>query len=115
MTQVIVARPPNFDAILKVFPNAKDEGVMFAWAGTIFSPDSEYVPPQLIAHEEVHFEQQANVGGPEKWWDSYLASPEFRMQQELKAHVVEYAVFVETTRSRARLRSYLDAVAKRLS
>lgn len=115
MTKIVVARPPNFEAILAVFPHAADEGVMFAWDGTIFSPDGDYVPPQLIAHEEVHFEQQRVIGGPEAWWDSYLKNPSFRFRQEREAHIVEYQSFVHHTRNRRMLRAYLDQVAQRLS
>jgi hypothetical protein len=111
---IIVARPPNFEAILKVFPEAAKPGVMFAWGDTIFSPSSAYVPPQLIAHEEVHQEQQL-AEGPEIWWAQYLVSPQFRFDMELRAHIVEYHEFIKHTRSRPRQREYLAAVAKRLS
>lgn len=112
--QIVVARPPNFDAILRVFPEAASKGVMFAWGDTIFSPDSAYVPPQLIAHEEVH-ESQQRADGPEKWWDQYLVSADFRLQQELAAHIVEYHEFIKHTRSRPMARGYLAGVASRLS
>ncbi len=112
--KIIVARPPNFEAILAVFPGAAEPGVMFAYGDTIFSPSSAYIPPQLIAHEEVHEEQQ-RAEGPEVWWAEYLVSPEFRYHMELRAHIVEYHDFIKHTRSRPRQREYLAAVAKRLS
>lgn len=112
--QVIVDKPPNFDAILEVFPQAADPGVMFCYGNTIFSPSSEYVPPQLIAHEEIHSGQQ-RLMGVETWWDRYLVDVSFRYKQELAAHIVEYHDFIRFTKNRQMQRSYLAAVAKRLS
>lgn len=112
--KVVVGRPPNFAAILSVFPQAADPNVLFCYGDTIFSPGGDYVPPQLIAHEEVH-ERQQRVIGPVKWWDYYLANPRWRFNEELEAHIVEYHEFIKHTRNRQLQRNYLAAVAKRLA
>lgn len=111
---VVVGPPPNFESIKAVFPQAADKGVMFCYGDTIFSPSSAYIPPQLIAHEEIHSRQQAAMG-PEAWWAEYLADVGFRYRQELIAHVVEYHDFLRYTKNRRMQRDYLAAVAKRLS
>lgn len=111
---IVVATPPNFEAIRAVFPEAAKPGVMFCWGDTIFSPSGDYIPAQLIAHEEVHQDQQVFIG-PEMWWASYLADPAFRFNQELPAHVAEYHEFVKYFKNRQMRRDYLRGVAERLS
>jgi hypothetical protein len=84
------AYPPNIDAILQAFPHvAHTRGVLFAWDMTIFNPDNIVVTPSLDAHEVVHSIQQR--GNPSAWWDKYLASADFRFEQEVVAHITEYA------------------------
>jgi hypothetical protein len=87
---------------------------MFCYGDTIYSPSSEYIPPQLIAHEEIHSAQQRR-SGPQAWWAEYLIDVSFRYRQELAAHIVEYHDFIRFTKNRQMQRSYLAAVAKRLS
>jgi hypothetical protein len=111
---IVDSNPPNFNAIKAVFPNAADPGVLFCYDGTIYNPSGGYIPPQLIAHEEVHERQQAVIG-PVKWWDYYIANPSWRFNEELEAHIVEYHDFIKRQKSRQMRRDYLDAIARRLS
>lgn len=112
--EIVVAHPPNFEAIRAVFPSAADKGVLFCYGNTIFNPSDGFIPPALIAHEEVHCVQQAAVG-VDSWWDQYLVDPQFRYAQELAAHIVEYHNFIRQTKNRSLQRAYLAAVASRLS
>lgn len=112
--QIITALPPNFEAIRAVFPNAADPGVLFCYGDTIFNPSGDYVPPQLIAHEEVHSARQA-LCGPVEWWASYLVNDSFRFDEELAAHIVEYHDFIKRTKNRQMRRDYLRAIGGRLS
>ena len=86
--KIEIAKPPNFDDIVKVFPRATDPAVIFAYGDTIYNPSGGFVSPILIAHEEVHGVQQAHQT-PEGWWANYLSSPQFRYAQELSAHAAE--------------------------
>ena len=112
--KIITSRPPNFEAILKVFPGAANEGVIFSYGDTIYSPDRAVLPPQLMAHEAVHGQRQLEIG-VELWWDTYLVDLGFRYQEELLAHRVEYQELCARHPSRGERRAALRLVAKRLA
>jgi hypothetical protein len=113
MMNIVATRPPNYDAIVAAFPwVATTRGVIFAWDMNIHNPDRIAITPSLRDHEEVHSIQQR--GNPAAWWDKYLASAEFRFQEEVKAHICEYANFYQHhTRPKRRLE--LDQIAERLA
>ena len=62
-TEIRNEYPPNIDEIREVFPITGNE--VFAWMGIIYAPNGKPVPPWITHHEQVHFEQQKAVGGPE--------------------------------------------------
>lgn len=105
--------PPMFDKIAAAFPGARDRGVMFAWAGTVYLPSGGEVPPELKAHEEVHFEQQGDA--PVDWWERYIASAEFRLEQEIAAHRAEFRCFKRIHADRNKRAKYLRLCAERLA
>lgn len=86
---IITARPPNFEQVLKSFPNAGNPGVIFAYGGNIYNPSGNTIPPALLAHEEVHLNRQVMHGG-DGWWDLYLVDDEFRYYEEMLAHAAEF-------------------------
>lgn len=122
---IIVARPPNFDAILAAFPDADKPGVIFAYGDDIFNPSGHEIPAALLAHERVHCKRQSSGSftriqgySAEKltayWWTEYLRDPEFRYYEELLAHAAEYrdqAARWPDRNDRARL---LQSTARRL-
>lgn len=112
--QIVPTNPPNFAAIKAVFPSAAEKGVLFCYGDTIFNPSGEFIPPALVAHEEIHSAQQACIG-PDLWWRQYLIDTQFRYAQELAAHIVEYHEFIRRMKNREMQRGYLRAVASRLS
>ena len=112
--KIVQERPPNFDAILKVFPNAANPGVIFAYGDIIYSPDRADLPPALISHEAVHGARQLEFG-VELWWDAYLVDLGFRYQEELLAHRAEYEHLCLLSPSRNDRRFALKQVAKRLA
>lgn len=89
------------------------KGVLYCWDTSIYNPDEIDIPAQLIAHEEVHSNQQS--GHPEDWWDKYLKDSTFRFHQELEAHRVEYQRFYTNSNIRNERRLYLKLCAQRLS
>lgn len=114
MMEVIVARPPNFDAIVKIFPNAASPGVIFCYGSAIYAPSgSHLVTKSLQAHEQVHSERQGR--DPDAWWAQYLVDSEFRFLEELPAHQAEYRTLAEDAPHRNARRFYLKDVAKKLS
>ncbi len=86
---IIRGYPPNFELIRAAFPNAESPGVIFAYDGVVYSPDTDTIPPALIAHESVHLRRQAE-GTPDTWWHSYIRDSEFRYHEELLAHAAEF-------------------------
>lgn len=113
---IIRGRPPNFEAIAAKFPAARAPNTIFAYGDRIYSGDGEPLPHSLYKHELVHLRQQAAYdGGVENWWAMYLASDRFRFEQELEAHLVEYATVIRSGANRkARLRARAQ-IAARLS
>jgi hypothetical protein len=103
--------PPNIKQIRKVFPLTGNE--IFAWDGIIYHPMLTPLPQWLIEHEECHFAQQD--GDPEGWWEHYLANPQFRYEQELEAHQVEYACYCRHNKDRNQRLRYLQLIERRLS
>src|SRR3990167_738913 len=84
--------PPNFGAILKVFPKAKGKAVIFTYGDTLYVPYPIPLSQAILAHEQVHALQQEHVR-PSIWWEYYLKNPRFRLQEELAAHRAEYLAY----------------------
>jgi hypothetical protein len=97
---IIENRPPNFEQIHAVFPQADAPGVLFAYDGAVYNPSGYPVPPALMAHEEVHLTRQQALNptplavtrwvGADLWWARYLEDSEFRYYEELLAHAAEF-------------------------
>jgi hypothetical protein len=85
---ILIERPPNFEQILKAFPNAGNPGVIFAYGDYIYNPGGGVIPEALIQHEAVH--QRRQGADPQRWWELYIEVPSFRYAEELAAHVAEY-------------------------
>lgn len=118
MSEVVEGWPPNITQIRAVLPVTRNN--IFAYDGIIYSPSGTDLPPELHAHEAVHFAQQDNYpGGPAGWWDEFLASPKFRLKQEIPAHKAEYRHMLRNATSRQQRRFVkskgLKMLAKRLS
>lgn len=111
--KVEVSRPPNFVAIAAVFPHVLTTyGVLYCWGDAIFNPDGVKITPSLAAHEEVHSIRQDGNPGP--WWDKYLDDPRFRFDEEVPAHIIEYATIYKSSH-RAHRRLHLKDIAGRLA
>lgn len=111
MTEIRTAFPPNIAKIRAVLPLSGRE--VFAWAGVIFNPGGGPVPPEIIAHEEVHFRQQGRF--PRRWWKKFLKDEAFRLDQELEAHREEYRVFCRLHRDRNAQVLFLASLSRRLA
>ena len=114
--QIVIARPPNFEEVLAVFPLAKNPGVIFTYGQTIYNPSGTHISAQLKAHEAVHAQRQGtNEEEIRAWWKRYLTEPMFRLEEELLAHRAEYRAFKGWTKDRNAVARELDTIAKRLS
>jgi len=103
--------PPNIARLRQKFPFITDQ-VIFAYGDIIFAPKA-ILTPSLIAHEEVHSSQQGdNVA---QWWDNYIDSVEFRLEQEVAAHRAEYRRAIKTKRGKHKTQQILTEIAGKLS
>jgi hypothetical protein len=104
--------PPIYDEIKAVFPMAS-RGVIFAWGDKIYNPGRVHIPLQLIAHERVHGRRQgSDVQG---WWIRYLNEKEFRLNEEILAHMAEMECLLGPNPNRQMRRQTLRSISKRLS
>lgn len=114
--------PPNYKAIIKTFPEVKNEPrAIFTYGDTIYAPSGEQgVTPDLVIHESVHEwqqEQQKTIfrSGPENWWRKWLKDPKFRAEQELEAYREQYKFLKVHIKSREQLNKQLLRLADDLS
>lgn len=91
---IVVARPPNFDQILAVFPRANMNGVFFSYGDKIYNPSNVAITKPLLAHEAKHGERQLDCGVA-SWWDDYLTKPLFVLDEEIYAHRAEWLASVK--------------------
>jgi len=88
--------------------------VIYSWGDILYNPMRITIPLSLINHEMVHGEQQKEWG-IEQWWEDYIASVKFRLDQEVMAHAVEYLTLITPNPGRQRRRRALILTAKRLA
>lgn len=89
--KILTEYPPNFDKISEALPGARKEGIIFAYHPYVYKPHGKpELPPELVAHEQVHLNQQATYpGGVAQWWSDYISSGYFRLREEMLAHIAE--------------------------
>jgi len=105
--------PPNYDKIIKAIPAVKKQPrIIFTYGDTIHVPLPTNLPTELIKHEELHRDRQAEIGVDE-WWNKYLADPEFRFQEELASYRIQYH-WAEMYRKDVR-EAILNDISKHLS
>ena len=110
--EIVIDYPPMYDEIKSMFPMV-GRGVIFAWGNKIYNPSNVSIPVQLIAHERVHGARQgSDVSG---WWRRYLDEKEFRLTEEIAAHIVEMNILLGPNPNRQMRRQIIRGTAKRLS
>lgn len=83
----IIHEPPKiYDRLHKVFNVEWDKGIIIAYDGKIYCKTNP--PPQKIYHEAIHLYEQEKLGN-EIWWEMYITSDKFRLDEELKAYRAE--------------------------
>lgn len=111
--QVVVGRPPNYAAIVAAFPSAARKTVIFCYGRTIFAPGGANLHRAIVDHEKIHSDRQL-ARGIESWWDQYLASAQFRLQEEIPAHKAEYET-LQACGTRNQRRGALREIAHKLA
>lgn len=113
--RIEVGYPPVYDRICESIGTPSPTTV-YTWGDIIYSPAGEdIITPDLRAHEERHRDQQIAVGGPEAWWERYLADPEWRAEQELDAYRAQYRFMKRHVRDRNALVWFRREIAGILS
>lgn len=105
--------PPMYADIVKRF--AVNGRTVFAWGDTIYNPGRIEIPEDLMAHEETHSGQQAEIGGPRVWWDRYLTDSAFVVSQEAEAYGNQYAAICKKVRDRNQRFKRLTELAQHFS
>lgn len=89
--KIVVGKPPVWDKVLarigKPLPTA-----CFTYGDTIYSLVDQQLDPGMMAHEEVHAEQQKKMG-VDVWWDLYTTNKDFRLVQEVAAYRRQFVVY----------------------
>lgn len=114
--QIILAKPPNHEEVSKFF-NLKPEDVIFyTYGDKCYNPSMVKMPVEIIAHEEIHIEQQnANEDVANLWWQRYMKDPVWRVEQEAEAYGAQYAFVCRSHKDRNYRARYLDGISKHLS
>jgi len=110
----IVSSPPPkhvYDGCREAFELSGAE--IWCYGNTIHNPSGGHLSFPLIAHERTHRDQQGDdIDG---WWELYLEDQDFRLQQEMEAHTVEYRVFCLRQKNSKLKLAYLENIGERLS
>lgn len=128
--RIVEAYPPLIEEIDAAF-KVRGKPILYAWGDTIFNPLGVAVPPELVAHEKVHGRRQlAALVDPQSpqlaeaairvWWMRYIADADFRLREEIHAHVAEFLSLCEQhaarwVSQRNMRRAFAAAVARKLS
>ena len=112
--QIVVAKPPNWDALNAVFHVEQRRGVIFAFGELIYNPDNVRISQPLMRHEAVHGVRQRRVG-VDAWWTRYIEEADYRLAEELPSHMAEYEQFCMDQSDRNARSRYLFECAGRLA
>lgn len=91
--------PPNIkriDETFGVLPQLKrGSHIFFCYGDTIYCPNGLNAITDAIRfhHEPVHCKQQGS--DPEGWWEKYCSDREFRLNEEIPAHIAELVYFAK--------------------
>jgi hypothetical protein len=77
--------PPIYYKLKDQF-NVNWKDIIIAYAPDIYAPRP--ISKQKEVHEQVHIKRQQEIG-VDIWWGMYLDDPQFRLQEELTAYLVE--------------------------
>lgn len=80
----VARRRPPFYWLIVALIGRPPASTVFTYGGTIYSPDSDFIPDDLAEHERTHRIQQGRA--PWLWWARYLVDRGFRLRQEIAAY-----------------------------
>lgn len=104
--------PPIYDEILN-HGMKPTEATIYTYGDSIFNPHKNDLSYDILAHEEVHANQQGDK--PMEWWDKYLINKDFRIQEESEAYGAQYAFICNSVKDRNARSRILHSIAMILS
>jgi len=110
--EIIKDKPPIWDKLKEVFPNADEDKVAVTYGDKIYCKDD--MTEDLLAHELVHVKQQTEMGR-DIWWDRYLNDPQFVYEMELEAYRKQLQVLKKKYKDRNKQYRLKLAIAQILS
>ena len=111
--EVVYSYPPNIKRIREVL--TPPDHAVFTYDKKLYCPTEDaLIPRHLMAHEEVHVDQQ-DLLGVDRWWELYLTDPQFRIAQELSAYRAQYQDFCMYQTNHMKQYGFLLELAKWLS
>lgn len=108
----IVDYPPNYQEIRKHFTAPKN--TYYTYGNTIYNPDGNEIPEDILFHESIHSKQQQHFGVPELWWARYIIDKDFRQNQEVEAYKKQLDFIKKHTNSKI-AKEALEEMARNLS
>lgn len=111
--KIVYEKPPVYDRIVKAI-GVPPEGAIYTYGDTIYVPSGRTPDAALVAHEETHSAQQADIGR-DAWWDRYLKYEVFRVNQELEAYKAQLEFVRAHTRVKAKRGAALEHMARSMS
>lgn len=114
---IVAEKPPEWimDGCLSQF-RVDVNNTYWTYGDTIFNPGGKEIPGPILSHEAFHMVQQREYdGGKDAWWKEYLINPDFRYEQELQAHAIEYAAVCDEVKDRNRRATHLRYISSRLA
>lgn len=119
MTQrIVIGYPPIISALEAEFGRGKlrnpTRPILFSYGKEIYNPQGITIPYPLLAHEGVHGRRQLEYGLG-RWWEDYVSSPRFRLEEEIPAHIAEARAMFESNPCRKNRLFIISVVGKKLS
>lgn len=107
--------PPNYTDIITILPDVKNQtNGVFSYYPDVYNPSGVELRVETLAHEEIHLNQQEEMG-VKIWWKRFLTEPHFRFQQELPAYRKDYQTFKKYNKGNQQHFDYLRYCARQLS
>lgn len=114
---IVNERPPEWimTGCLSQF-RVNVERTFWTYGDVIYNPGGIIIPPDIVAHEERHMQQQSEYdGGKDRWWEHYLTNPRMRLEMEADAYGVQYRWYCARYKDRNAQARYLHMLAEKLS
>lgn len=109
--KLLNTQPPIYHKLHEQFGVEWDKGIIIAYYPNVYC--AKQIPDAKLIHEQLHLERQREMG-VSLWWELYLSSASFRLEEEILAYKQEVQ-FLKDNFSRNERRFLLDKIYTDLS